>query len=117
MVINRSGAGHLRHQFKFDEPTSGDDGFGGSEVGWAERFTTWAGLTPRNGGEEVIAGRLQGLQPYILKVRCTDKTKSVTSAWRVRHARSGKVYAVKSMVNIDDLNAYIEFLVVQNQAG
>lgn len=113
----RKGAGSLSERVAFLEPDNIDDGYGGTTQGYVERFQDAARLQPRMGSETVIASRLQGVQPYTLTVRSSTATRAVTPAWRVRNVRSGREYNIKTVVNSDERNQYIELLVVAGEAG
>ena len=113
----RAGAGSLSERIGFEAEVEGDDGFGGVVVGFAEQFVEPARLEPRVGSETVIASRLQGLQPYTMTVRSSERTRTITPAWRARNKRTDEVYAIKAAVNIDERNEWIELLVVQGEAG
>ncbi|WP_421440718.1 head-tail adaptor protein [Agrobacterium tumefaciens] len=113
----RAGAGSLSERIGFEAEVEGDDGYGGVVVGFAEQFVEPARLEPRVGSEPVIASRLQGLQPYSMTVRSNERTRTITTAWRALNKRTGVVYAIKSAVNIDERNQWIELLVVQGEAG
>lgn len=113
----RAGSGSLSERVAFLEQVEGDDGYGGVVIGWVERFEDAARLQPRMGSEPVIASRLQGVQPYTLTIRSSSNTRQVTPAWRVRNKRTGVEYAIKTAVNIDERNAYIEMLVVAGAGG
>lgn len=117
MAAKRSGAGSLSERVAFLEPDEIDDGYGGQTQGYVERFQDAARLHPRMGSETVIASRLQGVQPYTLTVRSSTATRAVTPAWRVRNVRSGREYNIKTVVNSDERNAYLEMLVVEGEAG
>lgn len=113
----RAGAGSLSERIGFEAEVEGDDGYGGTIVGWQESFVEAARLEPRVGSETVIASRLQGIQPFTMTVRSNERTRNITPAWRARNKRSGVVYAIKAAVNIDERNQWIELLVVQGEAG
>lgn len=113
----RSGAGSLSELVAFEAEVEGDDGFGGVILGWSEVFTEHARLKPMRGNEEIIASRLQGLQPYTMTVRSNDRTRTITPAWRARNKRTGGLYAIKAAVNIDERNQWIELLVMQGDAS
>lgn len=113
----RKGAGSLSERVAFLEPDNIEDGYGGVTTGYVERFQDAARLQPRMGSETVIASRLQGVQPYTLTVRSSTATRAVTPAWRVRNVRSGREYNIKTVVNSDERNAYLEMLVVEGEAG
>lgn len=56
------------------------DGMGGSEGEWADLCGPFrAELRPINGREEVLAGKLSGVQPYELTVRYFSATAGVTT--------------------------------------
>lgn len=117
MAAKRKGAGSLSERVAFLEPDNIDDGYGGTTQGYVERFQDAARLQPRMGSETVIASRLQGVQPYTLTVRSSTATRAVTPAWRVRNVRSGREYNIKTVINSDERNAYLEMLVVEGEAG
>lgn len=110
----RSGAGSLSERVVFQRRVDVDDGFGGTKGDWVDQFTEAARLVPRMGSEAVISARLQGIQPFTLIVRSNALTRSVTPAWRAVNARSGLTYDIKTAVNTDERNAYIEMLVTQD---
>jgi len=109
----RSGAGSLNSRVEFQQPVLQEDGHGGTIVGWEAVFTEPGRLTPRIGGEDVVGQRLQGKQPYILRVRSSTRTRAVKTEWRVVNSRSGSVYSIKSATNLDERNAYVDLLVVE----
>lgn len=77
--------------------SEGNDGFGNSEGGWAEVFQCAAQFVPIKGREEVLAQRLQGLQPLAIVIRNSAQARAVTPDWRAVDLRSGRVYAVVSV--------------------
>lgn len=113
----RQGAGSLSERVAFLQQVEGDDGYGGVVVGWQEQWQEPARLQPKLGSEPVVAGRLQGIQPYLLTVRSSTRTRSVTPAWRVRNVRTGVTYNIKTAVNVDERNQWLELLVVEGEAG
>ncbi len=113
----RAGAGSLSERIGFEAEVEGDDGYGGNIIGWNEAFVEPARLEPRVGNEEIIASRLQGIQPYTMTIRSNERTRTITPAWRARNKRTGVVYAIKAAVNIDERNQWIELLVVQGEAS
>lgn len=96
----------LQHRVAFDSPAPQSDGQGGQISGWTEEFTIDAGFTWLRGGETVMAARLAGRQPVVMRVRKSTDTDQVTPAWRIRDALSGAVYNVRSIVPTDDRRWY-----------
>lgn len=120
------GAGALRERVIFQRRGETPDGSGNEITGeWTDQFEEAARLQPRLAGEAVIAARLTGVQPYILTVRSSRRTRDVTTAWRAYDARGGvdpngdprRSFAIQSIANVDEKNQYIDFLVAEGQPG
>lgn len=103
-------AGELRERVAFDKRAAASDGYGNEEGDFAEQFTRAARIQPKLGGEQVLASRLVGVQPFIIRVRYDSMTATVTEAWRIRDARNGAQYAIRSKANVDERRRYIDFL-------
>jgi len=116
-MVKRSGSGSLSERIAFLQQVEGDDGYGGVVVGWQSRFTEPARLMPLRGGETVMAGRLQGTQPFVCTVRSSTRTRAITPAWRAVNARTGAAYNIKAVTNPDERNAYLDVLMVAGDAG
>lgn len=110
-----SGAGDLVERVAFDRRETSDDGFGNQVESWSQRLTCYAGFTALRGGESVIAGRLEGRQPIIVRVRASSATRQIGPDWRMRNLRAGQweadaggsywtgpVYAVRSIIPTPD---------------
>lgn len=106
-------AGNLRSKLHFQKRGQSDDGFGNAVTGEFETvFTDAAEIIPRMGTETVMASRLQGVQPFTIRVRSSTQTRELDATWRALDARSTTVYAIVSPpTNLDQKNAYIEMLV------
>lgn len=124
MAAKRSGAGSLNCLVTFQRRVSQDDGYGNPISGpWQDEFTEPARLEPRLGNETVIAARLQGTQPYTMVVRNSERTRQITPAWRAYDARAGlgadgnpkRTFNIKTVANVDERNAYLDLLVVQDE--
>jgi head-tail adaptor len=95
-------AGELRWRIAFDKRLAADDGYGNKTAGtFTEQFVVAAKVQARFGGEAVTAARLQGQQPLTITVRQSSRTRLITDDWRARDARSGVVYAIRSIVDPD----------------
>lgn len=76
---------------------SGDD-YGNPETGFVDAFTVWAKLLPLRGGEQVMAARLEGRQPWIITVRRTPETEQITTDWRAVNAdNAAQTFNVRSV--------------------
>lgn len=107
-------AGEFRDLLRFEKRDEVDDGAGNHEGPWRARFTQCAAMTPLRGGETVIAARLEGRQPAVFKVYCNAETRQITSDWRMVDVRSGAVYAVQSVVDMERTG---RFLTIMAEAG
>lgn len=92
----------LFHKVAFDSRAAVDDGEGNVEGDFVQRFECRAGFTFLRGGEGVIAGRLEGRQPVVVRVRRSSNTLQIAADWQMRDLRTGVVYAVRSVVPTDD---------------
>lgn len=107
-------AGRLYERVAFDKRESADDGYGNTVSDFTEQFQRRAAFTYLRGGEAVIAGRLEGRQPIVVRVRADSETRQITSDWRMRDARNGEwsdsgetvwtgpLYAVRSVAETED---------------
>ena len=113
-MVDKNGQGALYERVAWDVRSVVDDGYGNEVSGdWSEQFRTRAGFTFLRGSEAVIAARLEGRQPVIVRVRASSKTRQITTDWRMRDARTGEVYAVRSVIETEDR----AFLDVTVEAG
>jgi head-tail adaptor len=95
-------SGNLYDLVAFDAPTVAPDGYGGTVFGWTEQFVTQANIRFLRGGETVQAARLQGRQPVVVTIRNSTEARNVLPSWRMRDARAGTVYNVRSIVETDN---------------
>lgn len=130
-MANRSGAGSLNAKVTFQRRENVDDGLGSIRGMWGDQFTVAARLAPKFGGnaESLVASRLVSRQPYNLTVRASSQTRQVTATWRAYDARAGltagnngeqrpnRVFGIKTVVNPDEQNAYLEMLVIEGEDG
>jgi hypothetical protein len=119
------GAGQLREKVAFDERANQSDGYGNEEGDFVEQFQRRAGFTFLRGGETVIAGRLEGRQPIVVRVRADSSTRRIQPDWRMRDLRNGSwqgasgeplywagpVYAVRSVAPVDDGRMFLDVTV------
>lgn len=104
-----SGAGELRERVAFDQIAEADTSYGITAGDWEEMFRVSARIKPLRGSEPIIAQRLQGVQPVVIKVRSSSNTRLVDTSWRVRNVRSGATYNIRA-VTPDERRAYIDLL-------
>lgn len=124
-MANRKGAGSLNCMVTFQRREQIDTPDGGTRGQFVDQFTVPARLAPRYGSnvESVMAARMQAQQPYNLTVRGSTATRQITASWRAYDARAGltgtepnRTFGIKTVVNPDERNQYIEMLVIEGEA-
>ncbi|KAB2709717.1 head-tail adaptor protein [Brucella intermedia] len=123
-MAKRAGAGRLNCRLTFQVREQISDEWGGTRGEWIDQFTVPGRLEPRYGSnaESVMAARMQSMQPYNLTIRSSEQARKITASWRAYDARAGKtgdkpnrVFGIKTVVNPDERNAYLEMLVVEGE--
>jgi head-tail adaptor len=104
-----AGAGDLQDRVAFDQRDEAANEYGSVEGDFAEQFEVAAQIRYLRGTEPVIAQRLQGVQPVIIRVRSSTQTRAVDASWRARDARAGTIFNIRSVTPSDD-RAWIDFL-------
>ncbi|WP_025091077.1 head-tail adaptor protein [Brucella intermedia] len=123
-MAKRAGAGSLNCRLTFQRREQISDEWGGTRGEWVDQFTVPGRLEPRYGSnsESLMAARMQSMQPYNLTIRGSTAARQVTASWRAYDARAGKtgdkpnrVFGIKTVVNPDERDAYLEMLVVEGE--
>ena len=70
--------------------------------GWMAQFTVRAAYRHLRGGEDVMAGRLQGRHTQVITVRASSQTRQITAGWRLVDARDGTVFNVRDVTQETD---------------
>jgi hypothetical protein len=124
--MRNSDAGQLYEKVAFDERATQSDGYGNGQGNFVEQFQRRAGFTYMRGGETVLASRLEGRQPIVVRVRRDSDTLKIQPDWRMRDARNGAwqgadderywtgpTYAVRSIIATEDR----QFLDIMVESG
>lgn len=124
--MDKRDAGRLNENVAFDERITQPDGLGNEQEQFVEQFKRRAGFTYMRGGESVIASRLEGRQPIVVRVRRDSDTLRIAPDWRMRDGRNGSwqgaeenqywtgpTYAVRSIAPTDDR----QFLDIMVESG
>lgn len=106
-------AGQLTERVAFDAPSGGTDAFGGETEAWTEHHVCAASWTYGKGNESVQAARLAGRHVFKIKVRSSQVTREVTTAYRMRDIRRGTTWNIRECDPITD-RAWV-FLVVEGE--
>jgi len=97
-------AGDLDRRVGFFERVESVDGYGNTKAGYPDQpaFSVSARIVPRLGGEQVLQGRLEGVNLVNIIVRRSVQTLGVTTAWMAKDMRSGEVYNIRSIIRLGD---------------
>jgi SPP1 family predicted phage head-tail adaptor len=115
-VKKKFSAGDLNFKVTFAKRVEVDDGYGNVEGDFADQFTTRAAIQPLKGGEGVIASRLTGQQPVIIRVRRSSQTELIRTGWRAADARSGTLYNITAAADMDGDRHYIDIMAISGVA-
>jgi len=110
-------AGLMRRLVAWEKREEVDDGYGNTQGAFVEIFRGHAERTPLKGGESVLSARLQGTQPYVLRIRQSALSRTVTTDWQARDVRSGQIMQVKSIADPTDRGAYLDIMVTEGVGG
>lgn len=110
------GAGQLFDSVAFDELSSVPDGYGNMQQSFVERLRTRAGFTWLRASEAVLASRLEGLNPAVVRIRASEETLRIRHDWRMRDLRTDTVYAIRGITQSPD-RGYLDVLVQAGEAA
>lgn len=91
-------AGKLSERFAFSRRTEVDDGLGNKQGDWIEDAPVQAERIWLKGGESVMANRLGGRAPVIVKIRYCIAASQITADWRCRDTRSGEIFNIRQVM-------------------
>lgn len=83
---------------------------------WGEVHSCAAQITPKLGGETVLASRLTGIQPMLITVRLCKALAAFSTDWRIVDVRKKIAYNVTAACNPDEKRRYLEILAVSGEA-
>jgi head-tail adaptor len=96
---------------RFERRTGSPDGAGNTVETWAPLCGPFsARLRPINGKEEVLAGKLAGIQPYEIVVRYCRDTAGITPEDRAIDCRSGQRFDLAAIQNTDERRMWLSIL-------
>jgi head-tail adaptor len=103
--------GKMDYLVVFEKPTKVSDGHGGTVNGWGNPVTVDAAFMFLRGGETVQAARLAGRQPIVVTVHDNSQTRALGTSWRMRDARNGLIYNIRSGPVPRGNHQFLEFTV------
>lgn len=109
-------AGELRERVAFARRVTSSDGAGNERAEFSTQFTAWARIQPLKGGEEVLASRLAGVQPVIIRIRSSEAAREIATTWRATDTRTGREYDITAVANMDERNGYLDLMATAGKA-
>lgn len=109
-MATKTGAGDLIERVGFERPVSGSDGAGGVGNGFQEWYACRAQYIHLRGGENIIAGRLEGKHPQVIRIRSSSTAREITTEWLARDKRAGTLFNIRDITPTDD-RLWLDFLV------
>lgn len=96
-----TGAGDLRERVALSRrveinPDAPDD-LGAVLAEWVEQVRCWAEFKHLRGSETVMAGRLQGRHPMVVRLRTSPQSRQVAADWRLTDLGTGTDYAIRDV--------------------
>ncbi|MDQ1183578.1 head-tail adaptor protein [Agrobacterium larrymoorei] len=88
-------AGSLRERVVLEKREKTDDGAGNKQSDFQKQFERRAAFIYSRGSEAVNGDGLTGQASFKVKLRKDSQTTLITTAWQVRDARRGTVYAIR----------------------
>jgi head-tail adaptor len=111
-------AGDLKWRVRFDKQVAVEDPFGGTANNqWQEQFSRAAAIIPMMGGEPVMAQRLTGTQPVLIKVRFDSLTRTIVTSWRAVEMLNGVPVRYYGIKTAEDMERSREFITMMAIAG
>lgn len=96
------GAGSLTERVVFERRATIDNEDGNVLGSWVPVFEVSAGYIHLRGGEDVMAGRLQGQHVQVIFVRSSSDSRAVDASWRVRDKRTGDCFNIRDVTPTTD---------------
>ena len=110
--------GSRRRRLRFERKATTDDDFGNRRGAFGPLCgPLWARLTPLLGGEEVMADRLAGVQPYAASLRGCAALAGVKTSDRAVDDRTGEPFDITAISNPDGRGAELIFLLKSGVAS
>lgn len=107
-------AGLLRSRVTFARRDVVDDGGGGGTVNWTPMLSTRGYLRPERGREALAAGRPESSSMAVLQIRSSLAARAIDASYRV--SVDDVPYNVRSIINPDQRNRFLELLVERGVA-
>jgi SPP1 family predicted phage head-tail adaptor len=105
--------GELRKQVALQAETPTSDNAGGYALAWTTLATLWADIAPLNGNEVFAAQHLEGHVTHRVTLRYRSDVM-ITSEMRILY--NNRAFNIRSVLNTDERNRWLELLVEEGGA-
>jgi len=110
LAVSKSTIGELRHRITFQNLTLMPDGQGGSDEVWADAFTVWASVVPKNKSERLFSAQIQYQRTHQIIIRWRE---GVSTEQRILF--KGRVFQIHAFSNYDERRFFITIDAEENQ--
>jgi head-tail adaptor len=111
------GSGDLRGRFTFLSISPSTGALGTKRGTPVAEFTIPGQLIPRFGGEQVMAGRLQSVQPFTLRVRQGTRTRRITTDWQAQNLKTGETFNIRTIADPNQKRMWLDLLIESGVAA
>ncbi len=102
-------AGRLRHRGEIERPDKTTNEYGEPDVSWLHVATVWCSIEPMRGRERMDAMHVQAEVDTRIIMRWGRHVEDVAPSYRF--LARGKVYDIKSVINVDERDREIHLMV------
>ncbi|WP_189526621.1 phage head closure protein [Mesorhizobium sp. M7A.F.Ca.ET.027.03.2.1] len=102
--------GQMREVVRLQQYTEVDDGHGNTVGEYADVATIPARIQSVKGSEQILAGRLAGVQPIVITIRNGGDAAAVNTDWRAVNDRTEETYNIRSIIR-SERGDWIDLLV------
>jgi SPP1 family predicted phage head-tail adaptor len=106
--------GNMRKRFTFQRESRTPNNSGGYAHTWSTVATVWGSFRPERGSERLDRGRLADPVRGTVRVRSSSTTRTITAEDRVTFDSTS--YQIRSIINPDQRNRFLEMVVERNVA-
>lgn len=103
-------ASRLKHQLVLEQEAFTTDDLGGFTREWEEVATLWSEIVPIGGKEYAYASQLTTSSRFRITLRYRG---DITPRMRLRDDATGRIYNIRSVINIEEKKQLMEILAEQ----
>ena len=117
MAWSAPAAGELTAKIRFERRPPGGDGYGNVSGAWAPLCGPFsAALRPLQGREQILAGRLDGVQPYEIVLGSNSATRAIATSDAAVDVRTGLRFDITAAVDPDQRRTWVQLITKQGDA-